>query len=47
MNGRLVKEIHATDKETRIDVRNLVSGIYIIKSNSVSGISIGKFVVDR
>jgi hypothetical protein len=44
MDGKIIKSIKTEGKETTIDVSNLSSGLYIIKSKTVRGVAVKKFI---
>ena len=44
INGQIIKTIFTTNKQTTIDVRNLSSGVYIIKVRTEKGVAVKKFI---
>ncbi len=44
ISGQIIKTIYNNGKETTIDLKNLPSGVYIIKAKTDEGIAIKKFI---
>jgi photosystem II stability/assembly factor-like uncharacterized protein len=44
IEGQILKTINVADKKTTIDLRNLSSGVYIIKARTENGVVVKKFV---
>jgi len=44
IEGQIIKTINSSGKETTIDLRNLSSGVYIIKAKTERGVVVKKFI---
>jgi len=44
IEGQIIKTINTADKQTTIDLRNLSSGVYIIKAKTERGVAVKKFI---
>ncbi len=44
IEGQIIKTIYTSDKETTIDLKDLPSGVYIIKATDNKGVSMRRFV---
>jgi uncharacterized delta-60 repeat protein len=44
LEGQILKTINVAGKQTTIDIRNLSSGIYIIKAKTEKGVAVKKFI---